>query len=254
MFLTLAGRRIEVERWGEPAPGRPTLVFLHEGLGSVAMWRDFPARAAAATGCEAVAYSRYGYGRSEPLAAPHGVRYMHDEAAGALPELLDRLGIQRPVMVGHSDGASIALIHAGSAPRVAPAGLVLLAPHVFVEELTLASIAAARAAYGATDLRERLARYHEDVDSAFWGWNRIWLHPDFARWNIEEFLPRVACPVLVIQGKEDEYGTAEQWRRMARAMPQLEVRELERCRHSPHRDQPEAVLEALAAFVGRLAP
>lgn len=252
MFLTLAGRRIEVERWGDPAPGGPTLVLLHEGLGSVAMWRDFPERAAAATGCAAVAYSRYGYGRSEPLAAPHSVRYMHEEAAGALPELLERLAIERPVMVGHSDGASIALLHAGGAPPRPPAGLVLLAPHVFVEELTLESIRAARAAYAATDLRERLARYHEDVDSAFRGWNDVWLHPDFARWNIEEVLPRVACPVLVIQGREDEYGTAEQHRRMSRAIPGLEVLELERCRHAPHRDRPEAVLEALVAFVRRL--
>jgi pimeloyl-ACP methyl ester carboxylesterase len=252
-FLTLAGRRIEVERYGAPAPGRPTLVFLHEGLGSVAMWRDFPARAAAATGRAAVAYSRHGYGRSEPLSAPHTVRYMHDEAEGALPELLARLAIERPVLVGHSDGASIALIHAGSAPQ-GPAGLVLLAPHVFVEQVTLASIAAARVAYEASDLRERLARYHADADSAFWGWNRIWLHPDFARWNIEEVLPRVACPVLVIQGKDDEYGTAEQHRRMALAVADLEVLELDRCRHSPHRDRPEAVLEALAAFVARLRP
>jgi len=250
-FLTLAGRRIEVERWGAPAPGRPTLVFLHEGLGSVAMWRDFPARAAAATGCEAVAYSRYGYGLSEPLAEPRGVRYMHDEAAGALPELLDALAIERPVLVGHSDGASIALIHAGSEPE-RPAGLVLLAPHVFVEEVTLASIAAARTAWETTDLRTRLARYHADPDSAFWGWNRIWLQPDFARWNIEEFLPRVACPVLVVQGKEDEYGTAEQFRRMGRALRDLEVLELEGCRHSPHRDRPEAVLDALGAFLRRL--
>lgn len=249
-FATAASRRIEYQRIGAARPGRPELVFLHEGLGSLAMWRDFPARVALATGCGALVFSRYGYGASEPLAGDRPVRYMHDEALVALPELLDGLGVERPILVGHSDGGSIALIHAGA--RVRPvAGLVLLAPHVLVEDLSVASIAAAKVAYETTDLRKRLARYHGDVDSAFWGWNRVWLHPDFRAWNIEEYLPGVDCPVLAIQGREDEYGTMAQVDKIAAAVPGAEILRLPSCGHSAHRDQPEAVLAAIARFVER---
>jgi pimeloyl-ACP methyl ester carboxylesterase len=247
-FATAAGHRLEVARSGA---GRPTLVFLHEGLGSVSMWRDFPERAARLSGCEALVYSRYGYGQSDPLAEPRPVGYMHDEALRALPELLDGLGVERPVLVGHSDGGSIALIHAGGSGRPV-AGLVLLAAHVLVEEITVASIAAAKVAYETGDLRARLARHHADVDSAFRGWNRIWLHPDFRAWNIEEVLPGVRCPVLAVQGREDEYGTLDQLRRIAAAIPGAETCVLDGCGHSPHRDQPEALLRALAGFVERI--
>jgi pimeloyl-ACP methyl ester carboxylesterase len=176
---------------------------------------------------------------------------MHDEALAALPELLDRMRVDRPLLVGHSDGASIALIHAGGAGRHVE-GLVLLAPHVFVEEVSVRSIAAAKIAYQNTDLRQRLARWHADPDSAFWGWNRIWLDPAFRSWNIEEYLPRVACPVLAIQGADDEYGTSEQLARIARGIPAAELVLLPDCRHSPQRDQPDAVIAAVTRLVDRI--
>ncbi|MEP7182916.1 MAG: alpha/beta hydrolase [Betaproteobacteria bacterium] len=250
-FVTAAGRRIEYEHIAVAGGGRPTMVFLHEGLGSIAMWRDFPGRIAHAAGCDAVVYSRYGYGGSERLAAPHGVRYMHDEALVALPELLDRLRIERPILVGHSDGASIALIHAGNGGR-AVTGLALMAPHVRVENISVASIAAAKVAYETADLRAKLARFHADVDSAFRGWNDIWLHPDFRAWNIEDCLPRVACPVLAIQGVDDEYGTLDQLARIGRGIADAELVELPDCRHSPHRDQPDAVIGIITRFVDRI--
>lgn len=250
-FLAIDSHRLEYVRIAPERAGRPPLVFLHEGLGSVAMWKDFPARVARATGCGAVVYSRYGYGRSDPIAAPRPVRYMHDEALVALPALLDALEVERPILVGHSDGGSIALIHAGGSGRPV-AGLVLLAPHVLVEDLSVASIAAAREAYEAGDLRPKLARHHADVDSAFRGWNDVWLHPDFRAWNIEEYLPRIDCPVLAIQGKQDPYGTIDQIRRIERVVQDVEVLELEDCGHSAHRDRPEAVLEEIVRFVAHV--
>jgi pimeloyl-ACP methyl ester carboxylesterase len=250
-FVDVCGHRIEYERLEVASAGRPTLVLLHEGLGSIAMWRDFPSRVAHATGCNALVYSRYGYGNSSPLQEPRGVRYMHDEALLALPELLMKVGIEAPILLGHSDGGSIALIHAGA--RLCPVtAVVTLAAHVMVEEISVASIAAARTAYETTGLRARLAPYHADVDSAFWGWNRIWLHTDFRAWNIEEYLPRIACPVLAIQGEDDEYGTMEQMKRIGSQVRDVALLELEDCRHSPHRDQPPAVLEAVARFVDRV--
>ncbi len=252
-FVTAASHRLEYVRIPPSRPGRPPLVVLHEGLGSVSLWKDFPDRVAHATGCEAVVYSRHGYGRSDPIAGPRGVRYMHDEARVALPELLDALGIERPILVGHSDGGSIALIHAGSTPRPV-AGLVLLAPHVLVEDLSVTSIAAAREAYVKGDLKPKLARHHADVDSAFWGWNDIWLHPDFRAWNIEDVLPGIRCPVLAIQGREDPYGTMDQIARIVRTVKDVEVLELADCGHSAHRDHPEAVLRAIVGFVEKVAP
>src|SRR5690349_675512 len=185
-FVTVQGRRLEVQRIAGRDPSAPTLVFLHEGLGSVAMWRDFPQAAAAATGCATVVYSRYGYGQSEALREPRAVDYMHVEALEALPELRERLEISSPVLVGHSDGGSIALIHA--ATRDDLRGLVVLAPHVFVEEISIKSIAEAGTAFRSGDLAQKLGRYHADAAKTFWGWNDIWLHPDFRTWNIEQYL------------------------------------------------------------------
>jgi pimeloyl-ACP methyl ester carboxylesterase len=249
--VEVCGHRIEYERIDVAGALRPTLVLLHEGLGSIAMWRDFPSRVAHASGCNALVYSRYGYGNSAPLQGPRGVRYMHDEALLALPELLMKLDIEAPILLGHSDGGSIALIHAGARLR-SVAAVATLAAHVMVEEISVASITAAKTAYETTGLRARLAHYHADVDSAFCGWNRIWLHPDFRTWNIEEYLPHISCPVLAIQGEDDEYGTMEQMKRIGSQVRDVALLELEDCRHSPHRDQPQAVLDAIARFVDRV--
>jgi len=251
-FLTLASQRLEYRRIGIARAGRPTLVFLHEGLGSISMWRGFPGRVAVATGCSAIVFSRRGYGRSEPLTEPRTVCYMHDEAERVLPEFMERLAVDRPILVGHSDGGSIALIYAATA-RKPPLGVVTLAAHVLVEDISVASIAEAKEKYLATDLPKKLARHHADADSAFWGWNDIWLAPDFRSWNIEEYLPRIACPVLAIQGEQDEYGTIEQMRRIGAQVPNAELVMLRDCGHSAHRDQPDAVIDAIARFVERLS-
>lgn len=216
------------------------------------MWKDFPAQVVHATGCKALVYSRYGYGKSDRLQDARKVDYMHVEALEVLPEVLRQLEIDNPVLVGHSDGASIALIHAGAA-RWPVCGLVLLAPHVFVEDLTVASIAQAKIAYRTTDLPARLGRYHDDPDNTFFGWNDIWLLPDFRHWNIEALLPRIACPILAIQGEDDEYGTMAQIDSIVRHVPDVDVLKLADCRHSPHRDQTEAVILAIRRFSERAA-
>jgi len=248
-FVDVGGARIEYERIER---GRtPTIVLLHEGLGSVAMWRDFPAAVARAPGHDVLAYSRQGYGRSSPLRGARPVRFMHDEALVVLPRLLDALAVSRPVLLGHSDGASIAIVHSGGSGR-AVAGLVLLAPHVMVEEVTVASIAAARRAYETQDLRARLSRYHDDVDGAFRGWNDVWLAPEFRAWNVEEYLPAITCPILAIQGGRDEYGTMEQIDRIERAARDVEPLALPGAGHSAHRDCPAEVLGAVGRFVSSL--
>jgi pimeloyl-ACP methyl ester carboxylesterase len=251
-FVTVQGRRLEYRRLASSRPSLPTLVFLHEGLGSLAMWRDFPDRVAAATGCGALVYSRYGYGRSDVLERAHRVDYMHREALDFLPELLDKLGIDDPLPVGHSDGASIAIIYAGA--RHSARGLVLLAPHVFVEAISVESIAKAKIAFETTDLPQKLARYHADPAKTFYGWNDIWLAPDFRAWNIEAFLADIRVPILAIQGEDDEYGTMRQVDAIAaQVRGPVELVKLPGCGHSPHRDQPDATLAALSRFVAALA-
>lgn len=252
-YITVQGHQLEYVSLpsSHPRPGAPTMVFLHEGLGSISMWRDFPQQVADATGCKAIVYSRRGYGRSAPLSGPRPVTYMHDEALQVLPEFLDQLGVDRPILFGHSDGGSIALIHAGGHPRPV-SGLVVMAPHYFVEPVALENIAIARQAYETGGLRERLARYHKDVDSAFRGWNDTWLHPDFKAWNIESYLSRIQVPVMAIQGEDDEYATMIQIDGIAQRCPDVDLVKLADCRHSPHKDQPQAVIEAVTGFVGRL--
>jgi pimeloyl-ACP methyl ester carboxylesterase len=225
--------------------------MLHEGLGCVSMWRDFPSRLSSATRRRVLVLSRYGYGRSEPLEQPRTPAYLHDEALVSLPELLDRLELHAPLLFGHSDGASIALIHAASSGRRI-AGIVALAPHVKVEDISVESIRAARDKFLYGNLRARLSRHHEHVDSMFWGWNDIWLADAFRDWNIEALLPRVECPVLAIQGEQDEYGTMEQVESIARSAPHVELLRLGDCRHSPHRDQPQRTLEATRRFIASL--
>jgi pimeloyl-ACP methyl ester carboxylesterase len=246
------GKRLETA-WIEPRDSAAsTIVMLHEGLGSIALWKDFPQRLAERTGCGVLAYSRYGHGESERLVGKRTFEFMHHEGEVVLPELLEKLGIENPILLGHSDGGSIALIFAGRYPARARA-LILEAPHVFVEDVTLTSIVAAKAAYEKSGLRSRLGCYHEHVDSTFWGWNDIWLDPRFPDWNIESYLSTIRCPVLCIQGEEDEYGTRAQVEAIAAQVPETEIVMLPACGHSPHRDQPDATLEKMGEFVGRLA-
>jgi pimeloyl-ACP methyl ester carboxylesterase len=244
-----AGRSLNYEWLGEPS-GAPVLVFLHEGLGSIRQWRDFPARLVEATRCRGLVYDRYGYGQSDVLQEPRRtVRFMHDEALTALPEILGKLKVEKPVLVGHSDGASIALIHAGAGFAVR--GVVAMAPHVFIEPVCIRSIRAAAQAFETTDLPERLGRYHRDVRKTFYGWADVWRDPDFAGWDIrDEYLPKIACPVLAIQGFQDEYGTMAQLDEIERrAGGTCKLLKLETCGHSPFRDQPEAVLNAAEDFI-----
>ena len=256
-----AGRPVSIEHaWvGAGAVQAPLLVFLHEGLGSLAMWKDFPQRLCAALGCRGLVYSRPGYGRSTPRDPQEAwdLDFMHRQAHELLPALLQALGVDtasdQPWLFGHSDGASIALLYAARFAQDI-AGAIVLAPHIRVEELSLSSIEEARKAYLETDLRQRLARYHDDPDSAFWGWNRIWLHPPFKAWSIEDEIAAIRCPLLAIQGVDDEYGTLEQIRGIARRVPQTELLELADCGHSPQRDQGEAVIAAVTAFMGANAP
>ncbi len=248
--LVVQGHRLEVVRISGHRADSCELVFLHEGLGSVSHWKDFPALVAEATGCGVTVYSRYGSGQSDVLSTRRDVRYMHDEGLNVLPELLEQLEIKNPILVGHSDGASIAIIHAGAHDHLL--GLVLLAPHVFVEELSVASIAEAKEKFKNTNLPEKLARHHRDAERTFWGWNDIWLHPEFRSWNIEEFLPGINCPVLVIQGLEDQYGTVKQVEAIQRQCSgPVETLLLADCRHSPQRDQKEATVKAIAEFVDK---
>jgi pimeloyl-ACP methyl ester carboxylesterase len=249
--LDLDGGPIEYERWmaTDPATGLAPLVLLHEGLGSRELWRGFPAALHQATGREMLVYSRHGYGRSAVVRGSRGVDYMHREADVVLPELLARFGFERPVLVGHSDGASIALLHAGR-PDASVEALVLLAPHVVVEEESIVGIEAARDAYRTTPLPERMARYHRDADATFWGWNDIWLAPEFRSWDITDRLPGVEVPVLVVQGEDDEYGTVHQLELIEEGLGgPFEGVLLPHCRHAPHLDQPQATMAAVVPFL-----
>jgi pimeloyl-ACP methyl ester carboxylesterase len=247
-FLQIGPHRLEYAWQGEPGPR--ALVLLHEGLGSVGLWRDFPGKLSEAAGLPVFAYSRPNYGRSSPSAPlPRPVRYMHDEAL-LLPEVLRAAGISEPVLFGHSDGASIALLHAAAHPV---RGLVLEAPHVFAEELSLESIAKARDGYERADLRARLSRWHENVDAAFWGWNGPWLHPGFRGWNLTGCLPSIRAPALLVQGAADEYGTLAQIEAIQRGLPtQAQTLILPGAGHSPHKDREPDVLAATSRFIHSL--
>lgn len=249
-------RSVDIEyRWIAPDRDKsPLIIFLHEGLGSLDMWRDFPQRLCDAAGCRGLVYSRPGYGRSTPRAADEvwDTDFMHRQAYEVLPTLLDVLGINPEAeqlwLLGHSDGGSIALLHAARYSRCIR-GLVVLAPHVMVEDISVSSIEQARVAYETTDLRERLRRYHADPDSAFWGWNGIWLNPAFRSWSIQEEIESIRCPVLAVQGHDDQYGTMEQIREIARRVPTTRLLELENCAHSPHKDQPEKLIASVSHFI-----
>jgi pimeloyl-ACP methyl ester carboxylesterase len=241
-WVEVAEERLEILRIAPERAGL-TLVFLHEGLGSVAGWRDFPRTLCDRLDAPGLVYSRRGYGRSTPLAATRGTDYLHREAWLVLPALLQHLGIEDPLLVGHSDGGSIALLYAA---RHSPRAIAIMAPHVFVEDVTIAGIRAAREAWKHGNLREPLARMHDDPDGAFFGWNDGWLDPAFRLWNIEAELPKIRCPVLAIQGVDDQYGTMVQLDRIAAGVRSpCHLLKLADCGHAPQRDQPLAVIEAI---------
>ncbi|MFZ0706296.1 MAG: alpha/beta hydrolase [Candidatus Korobacteraceae bacterium] len=249
-FVTIDGKQLETLLIEASDAGAPTVVMLHEGLGSIALWKDFPQRLGERTGCGVLAYSRYGHGNSDRLLEKRPVTFMHHEAQVVLPHVLNAFGIERPILFGHSDGGSIALIYAGTFPE-SPRALMLEAPHVFVEDLSVKSIAAAKVNFQTTDFREKLAKYHAHVDETFWGWNDIWLDPAFRSWNIEEYLDTIRCSVLCLQGEQDEYGTPAQVQAVRSRVPDTEIVMLANCKHSLHRDQREKTLDVIESFCAR---
>ena len=248
--LPWRGREIHLEyEWvGAPRADAPAVVFLHEGLGSISMWRDYPREFCRAHGLAGFVFSRYGYGNSTPK--PRDERwapdFMHRQADEVLPALFAAVGIERPWLFGHSDGGTIALLHAARFPV---AGVIAVAPHLFVEEISVKSIELARDAFESSDLRARLAKHHADPDSAFRGWNDAWLSPEFRHWNVERDIETIAAPVLAVQGVDDEYGTLEQIRAIKRRVPRTELLEIPDCGHSPHRDQPAVLSNAAGRFI-----
>ena len=251
-FLQIGSQRLEYRMIGPRPDQAPTLVLLHEGLGCVGLWGDFPDKLQKATGCGVFVYSRAGYGQSSPVKLPRPLSYMHDEARDVLPQVLDAICFRRGLLVGHSDGASIAAIYAGTHQDHRVGGLVLIAPHFFTEDPGIASIEEARKAYEAGDLRRRLARWHADVDNAFKGWNGAWLDPEFRQWDITEPLAYIRVPILIVQGEADQYGTVAQIEAAEReCYCPVEVALLPGAKHSPQREAPDATLRAISAFVAR---
>jgi pimeloyl-ACP methyl ester carboxylesterase len=261
-FVTLdcEGRSLDLEyQWIGADETGPLMIFLHEGLGSLAMWKEFPQQLCAALACRGLVYSRPGYGRSTARTADESwdIDFMHRQAYALLPALLQALDVdsQRDPLwlFGHSDGASIALLYAARYPQKV-SGLIVLSPHIMVEDISIESIDKARQAYLATDLKQKLGRYHDDPDSAFWGWNDIWLRPAFREWSIEDEIGAIRCPLLAVQGVDDEYGTLEQVHGIARRVAQAEIVELADCRHSPHRDQAQKLVGITREFVQASLP
>jgi pimeloyl-ACP methyl ester carboxylesterase len=251
-FLDIGAQRLEYRMLG-PRPGEaPTLVLLHEGLGCVGLWGDFPDRLQQATGCGVFVYSRAGYGQSSPVTVPRPLTYMHDEARDVLPALLDQIGFQSGLLIGHSDGASIATIYAGTHQDHRLSGLVLMAPHFFTEDMGIAAIVEAKKAYETTDLKAKLGRWHKDPDNAFKGWNGAWLDPGFRQWDITEQLAYIRVPILIVQGEDDQYGTVAQIEMAEReCYCPVEVALLPGVKHNPAREATEATLKAVADFVAR---
>ncbi len=249
-FISAAGHRLEYQRI-EADPDKPVLVFLHEGLGSITQWRDFPREVSAATGCPALVYARYGYGQSDVLAEPRPLDFMQTEALVALPELLAGLGIANPILVGHSDGASISLIYAGAGRPLR--GLVVEAPHVLIEKINMAAIEVARRTFETSDLPQKLGRHHRDPHRTFFGWHDAWMSPAFQQWNIENVLPGIRCPLMAIQGEDDAYGTMVQLDAIAAQVGgPCELVKLADCGHTPHKEQEEKTFSAVTRFVNDL--
>ena len=251
--IAVAGKSLEYATWGAAPGGAPTIVMLHEGLGCVALWRDFPQKVAGATGFGVFVFSRAGYGDSDLADLPRPLDYMTREAVDVLPHVLDQIGFQRGILLGHSDGASIAAIYAGSVVDHRVRGLVLMAPHFFTEETGLSAIVEAKEAYDSGMLKAGLAKYHRDAENTFRGWNDSWLHPDFKEWDISEVIDYLRIPVLAIQGADDQYGTLAQIEEIEnRIYAPVDVAILEKCKHAPHLEQQDATLAAVTEFTARL--
>lgn len=248
-FLTIGAADLEYRMIGPSPLDAPTIVMLHEGLGSAGLWGDFPDRLQAATGAGIFAYSRAGYGASTPVKLPRAVDYMHTEALDVLPKLLEQIGFRRGLLLGHSDGASIAAIYTGAHQDHRVEGVVMIAPHFIVEDVSVTSIAKIRTAYETTELKAKLARWHRDVDNAFYGWNGAWLNPDFRNWDISEYLAYIRVPVAILQGVDDEYGTMRQTE-IAReeCYCPVDVTVIPGAGHQPHREAPGATLDAVQEF------
>jgi pimeloyl-ACP methyl ester carboxylesterase len=252
-FLDLVPLRLEYRMIGPRPEAAPTIVMLHEGLGSVGLWGAFPEQLASATGAGVFVYSRANYGKSSPGKLPRSVNFMDEEALDVLPRVLAAIGFERGVLFGHSDGASIATIYAGGVQDHRVRGLVLMAPHFFTEEMGLAEIRRTNADYAAGNLRDKLKRWHSDVDSAFRSWSEPWLNPDFRAWDIAEALGYIRVPILIVQGANDQYGTVKQIEAAQReCYCPVDVAILPGTRHSPHRDAPAQTLETVSAFINRL--
>jgi pimeloyl-ACP methyl ester carboxylesterase len=252
-LIELGNMRLEYRMIGPRPDEAATIVMLHEGLGCVGLWNAFPERLAAATGAGVFIYSRAGYGQSSPVALPRPLSFMHDEAKEVLPRLLDAIGFRRGLLLGHSDGASIATIYAGSLQDHRVRGLILIAPHFFTEDMGITEIARAKEAYETTDLRARLARWHADVDNAFRGWNDAWLDPAFRQWDITTELAYIRVPILIVQGADDQYGTVKQIEAAEReCYCPVEVALLQGVRHAPHREAPDVLLKTTSEFANRL--
>jgi pimeloyl-ACP methyl ester carboxylesterase len=252
-FLSIGTAELEYRMIGPPPDDAPTLVMLHEGLGSAALWGDFPEKLAAATGAGVFAYSRAGYGASSPAGLPRPVDYMHVEALEVLPKILNAIGFRRGLLVGHSDGASIAAIYAGGVQDHRVRGLALLAPHFVVEDISVQSIAEIKTAYETTGLREKLGRWHKNVDNAFYGWNEAWLDARFREWDISEYLAYIRVPVLIVQGADDQYGTIRQIEiAKEECYCPVDVTVVAGAGHSPHREAAEITLNAITDFAGRI--
>jgi pimeloyl-ACP methyl ester carboxylesterase len=252
-ILNIGGSDLEYRLIGPAPADAPTIVMLHEGLGSVALWGDFPDRLQAATGMGVFVYSRAGYGASTPVTLPRPLDYMSREALDVLPAVLDAIGLTRGVLLGHSDGASIAAIHAGAAGDHRVRGVALIAPHFIVEDVSVASIAEIRKIYETTDLRAKLARWHRNVDNAFYGWNDAWLDPGFRRWDIGEYLAYIRVPIAILQGEDDQYGTIRQIEiANEECYCPVDVTLMPGTGHSPHREAPELTLATISEFVTRI--
>lgn len=252
--LNVDGNYLEYRWIGRQLAGQPVLVFLHEGLGCVNLWRDFPDKLSYATGLPAFVYSRKGYGDSVHQEQPRTMDFMHIEGINVLPMVLEEAGIESAILIGHSDGASIAIIHTGNSDDDRIKGLILEAPHLFVEQKTIKGIRQTKTMYKQGNLRNRLKRYHgENVDSAFWGWIQIWLNPAFESWNIEEYVPRISVPTMIVQGCADEYGTDAHIEALKSLLPgTVEIVELPDCGHSPHIEKAKDTLEAMTNFIMRI--